>query len=65
MVEYLRESWDLHAGALVAFALLALLLFWCGALPLWAVPLVAVVGAVLSVFGGLWLLVLCGGSVPW
>lgn len=65
MRQYLRESWDLHAGALIAFWCLALILYYCGAVPLWSVPLVAVFGCVLSVFGGLWLLALFGVTIPW
>lgn len=62
---YLRETWDLHAGALVAFLMLAVILRYFCVIPSWAVPLTAVGGAVLSVFGGLWLLSVAGGREPW
>lgn len=65
MLQYLRDTWDLHAGALVAHLLLAVILLSCGAIPAWSVPLVAVAGSLLSVFGGLWLLAMVGGSIPW
>jgi hypothetical protein len=65
VIVYLRDTWDLHLVALVAFVCLALLLLWCSAIPLWVVPIVAVGGCAFSVFCGLWLLALAGGTLPW
>lgn len=65
MIEYLRETWDLHLAAMAAFLCLALILLWYGAISVVLVPVVVLVGAVVSVFGGLWLLCVAGGSLPW
>lgn len=65
MIGYIRDSWDLHVAALIGFVCLGLVLAWCSAIPLWAVLPIAVAGCLISVFGGLWLLAICGGSIPW
>jgi hypothetical protein len=66
VIHYLRETWDLHAGAMVAFALIAIIMLWLGVFSwVWWVPVIAVGGATLFVLGLLWVLALFGVSLPW
>ena len=62
---FLRESWDLFGLTFVAVLLLALLLFWCGAISLGTVVVATPVVTIVLVFCGLWMLALAGGTIPW
>jgi hypothetical protein len=65
MTQFLRETWDLLGGALVACYLLGVILYWAGAASLGAVILGPPLAAIVLVFCGLWVLALAGGSIPW
>jgi hypothetical protein len=63
--QFVRETWDLIGGTVIACYLLGLILYWVGAVGLGQVVVGAPIVAIVVVFCGLWILALAGGSIPW